>query len=233
MDGPERVHNEIRGLKDGYKRVAETYHKLLELRPVYKNLRLKVCSVYSGYNQECIGELFELLRTDFSKLDRVVFSVAHGTVNRTVNSEDTMNFHWKKYFEFCENLKKEPLLKKDLYSVFTTALRFVKTDFLKEVLRTKNMYKYCGAGRKVLVVDEGGQVYPCEQLWHKVGDLRQVNYDLNEVLRSYEMTEFHKKMTKEKCSCHWGLALSNALLYEFKYYPKILLNMMSLYAKKN
>jgi len=224
IDGPEEIHNEIRGLKDGFSKVRETYKGLVRLKSKYKNLRVKACVVYSHYNQEHIEELFSVLDRDFKELDRVVFSVVHGSVSNA----EALQFDWERYFKICDKIRATSSVKsiRDFHSIFTVALRIAKNDFLKEVLRTKDMYKKCGAGKKVVVINETGRVFPCEPLWLPVGDLRNNGYDIGQVLDSDEMKEFKKRIEEERCTCHWGLPMSNSLLYNPKYYPKILIEML-------
>ncbi len=223
MDGPEEIHNEIRGLKDGFSRVRETYKGLIALRKKYNNLKVKACVVYSHYNQDSIEELFDILGRDFKDLDRVVFSVVHGSVSNT----EAFSFDWNRYFKICDRIRHGSTVKSigDFHSIFTIALRMVKNDFLKEVLRTKDMYRKCGTGKRVIVVNETGAVFPCEPLWHSIGELRNNNYDMGQILNSKEIKNFYRKIVKEKCNCHWGLPLSNTLIYKPRYYPKILFEM--------
>lgn len=229
IDGPEEVHNEIRGLKDGFSKIREAYKGLVALRSKYKNLRVKACVVYSHYNQDHMEELFDILDKDFKDLDRIVFSVVHGSVS----NKEAFDFDWDKYFKICGKIRQTVVAKSitDFHSIFTIALRIAKNDFLKEVLETKDMYKKCGAGKKVIVVNETGEVFPCEPLWHSVGNLRSSNYDLDRILNSPEMRKFNEKIIKEKCNCHWGLPLSNTLIYKPKYYPKILFEMLKIIAR--
>lgn len=229
IDGPEEVHNRIRGLKDGFKRVKETYKGLASLKGKYKNLRIKSCVVYSHYNQEYIEELFDILDRDFKDLDRVVFSVAHGSVSNT----EALQFDWDRYFAICEKIRKNSTVRdiRDLHSVFTVALRMAKNDFLKEVLKTKDMYKECKAGKGVIVINETGKVFPCEPLWHSVGDLRANDYNLNRIMNSGAMKDFTKKIIREKCNCHWGIPLSNGLIYKTGHYPKIMYDMFRIAAR--
>jgi MoaA/NifB/PqqE/SkfB family radical SAM enzyme len=229
IDGPEAIHNEIRGLKDGFSRVKETYMALLRLKPRYKNLRVKACVVYSHYNQEYIEELFAILGRDFKGLDRVVFSVVHGSVSDPEASE----FDWDKYFAVCRKIEQSAIVKNisDLHSIFTIALRLSKNDLLKKVLETKDMYKRCRAGKRVIVINETGEVMPCEQLWESVGNLRKNGYDIARILNSPRMQVFSKKIMSQKCNCHWGLPLSNALLYMPEYYPKILADMAGIFVR--
>lgn len=229
VDGPEKVHNEIRGLKNGFTKMRETYKGLITLRNKYKNLRVKVCIVYSHYNQGHIEELFSILDKDFKDLDRVVFSVVHGSVT----NNEAFSFDWNEYFRICDKIRKTSVVDNisDFHSLFTIALRMVKNDFLKEVLKDKDMYKKCGAGKKVIVVNETGDVFPCEPLWRSVGGLRDNNYNISQIMNSRNMKNFNEQITQEGCNCHWGLPLSNTLIYRPKYYPKILFEMVRINAR--
>lgn len=226
IDGPEKIHNEIRGLQNGFSRVKEAYKGLVTLKSRYKNLRIKACVVYSHYNQEHIEELFSILDRDFKELDRVVFSVVHGSVSNT----EALEFDWDRYFKICDRIRDTSIVDsiKDFHSIFTIALRIAKNDFLKKTLITKDMYKRCRAGKKVIVINENGKVFPCEPLWHEVGNLRNNGYDIEQVLNSKEMKAYQEKIKNERCSCHWGLPMSNSIIYNPKYYPKILKEMVKI-----
>lgn len=228
VDGPEDVHDEIRGLKGSYHNMRETYKGLVALRKKHQNLRVKGCIVYSHYNQDRMEELFDIMKKDFGGFDRVVFSVVHGTAD-----EKAYSFSWDKYFKLCDNIRKTVTVNsiRDFHSTFTIALRIAKNELLKEILKTKDVYKLCGAGRKVVAIGETGDVFPCEALWRSVGNLREHNYDLGEILKSDEMKEFQKRIVEDRCTCHWGLVLSNALIYKPSYYPMILSEMMKIVAR--
>ncbi len=219
IDGPEAVHDGIRQVQGGFRRMFETYHGLLELRKRFSNLRLKACVVYSAYNQDSMPELFDLIERDMSGIDRLVFSVAHGTPA----NQKAFDFDWDKYFAFCDRLRGSPLMQggRDLHSVLTQALRVVKNAFLKDILRTKDMYRYCGAGTSVVAVSETGDVFPCEPLWTPVANLRKYGYDLWAVLRSQEMKDFQKDIRRKRCHCHWGLPMTNAILFSPRFYPRV------------
>ena len=44
----------------------------------------------------------------------------------------------------------------------------------------------CFGGRKLLVVDDIGDVWPCEILKDKFGNLRDHDFDINKLLEKYE-----------------------------------------------
>jgi len=229
IDGPEEVHNRIRGLKDGFKKMEATYKGLVDLKKVYKNLRVKACIVYSHYNQDHVEELLDILYQDFKDLDRVVFSVAHGSVF----NKEVFDFDWEKYFKICGRIRGSVTVNsiREFHSLFTVALRIAKNDLLKDVLKKRNMYQRCQAGRRVIVINETGEVFPCEPLWHSVGNLRENGYDINKILKSDSMKRFRENIVKEKCNCHWGLPLSNNLIYKPGYYPRIMFEMAKIIAR--
>jgi len=224
LDGPEHIHDEIRGLKGSFENLKETYKNLLPLRRKYRNLKIKICTVYSHYNQEYMLDFFDIIKRDFSEINRLVLSVVHGSVNNL----EAFDFDWNKYFQLCEYVEEYIALRnnRDLHSLFTRTLRKKKNDFLKTVLEKQDMYKKCQAGRKVIIINEVGDVFPCEPLWSKVGNLRENGYRLDSILNSSQMSNFQREKNENKCSCHWGLPMSNNILYSPKYYLPILINIL-------
>ena len=58
----------------------------------------------------------------------------------------------------------------------------------------------CSAGALSLVLDETGTVYPCETLWRSVGNLRELDYDMQRVLAGDELRRFRKSI-RGGCRC--------------------------------
>ncbi len=224
LDGPEAIHDEIRGLKGSFKHLKETYSKLILLKKKYKNLKIKICTVYSHYNQRHILKLFDIVKRDFNEIDRLVFSAVHGSVI----DKKASNFNWGIYFQLCEIAEKyfSKNDAKDFHSLFTQAVRKRKNIFLKEVLENHDMYKKCNAGKKVVVINEVGDVFPCEPLWSKIGNLRNNSYNINNILNSEEMEHFLKLKANNGCDCYWGLPMSNNILYSPKNYLPILFDII-------
>ncbi len=228
LDGPESIHDEIRGIKGSFNKVKETYNRLLVLRKKYKNLRIKICTVYSHYNQNYIFELSDIINKYFNNIDRFVFSVVHGSAHNL----KSFDINWEIYFWLCSHLDKHIIVhnKRDFHSLFTRALRKHKNNVLRDVIDKNNMYKKCNAGKRVIVINEIGDVMPCEPLWYKIGNLRENGYCINSILNSDAMNTFLKNRNSDSCkSCNWGLPMSNNLLYSPKHYASIIKEMVKGY----
>ena len=84
----------------------------------------------------------------------------------------------------------------------------------------------CVAGQKMLVIGEEGDVYPCEMLSKKMGNLRNYSLNIKKLLKNKEAIQTRQFIVKSKCFCDWGCATQNIILFNFKTYPKLLLGLL-------
>ncbi len=220
LDGTPEIHNEIRGVKDGYDKLFKTYQEALGLRERYKNLKVKIVTTYSSYNEGKMRDIIEFIKKDFGQADRIVLSVVHGDVK----NKEAYNIDWNKYFYFCKdiedyNSRKD---KKDLYSIFLDSAREVKNGLLRKIIIKKNANKYCEAGKRIIVINENGEVFPCEPLWQSLGNIKDYDYDLSKIISNDKAVAFNRRFIKGTCTCNWGCAISNSLLYNPVYCIKVL-----------
>lgn len=220
LDGTPEIHNEIRGVKDGYNKLFKTYEEALRLRKRYKNLKVKIVITYSSYNESRMEDIIEFIKKDFNQANRVVLSVVHGDVK----NKEAYNIDWDKYFYFCKNIEgyNSRKNKKDLYSTLLDSARQVKDALLRKIIIKKNANKYCGAGKRIIVINENGEVFPCEPLWQSLGNIKGYDYDLSKIISNDRAVAFDRRFVKGNCTCNWGCAISNSLLYNPVYFIKIL-----------
>lgn len=61
LDGPEKIHNLIRGNNKSYKSVIETYYLLENLKGRCANLDIQLCGVFSSYNKNHLAETYKFV----------------------------------------------------------------------------------------------------------------------------------------------------------------------------
>jgi len=90
--------------------------------------------------------------------------------------------------------------------------------------RLKTQTIPCQAGRKLVVLYENGDLFPCELLSsdHKFGNVRDVDYDMSRLLFSEKGTTIKDGIKAKQCHCTWENAINISLLFDVRSYPRIL-----------
>ncbi len=61
IDGPARIHDDIRGIKNNFEIAMNGMKKLIELEKIHHNLTVKVNTTFSKFNQNNLCELIDIL----------------------------------------------------------------------------------------------------------------------------------------------------------------------------
>ncbi|MAG47623.1 hypothetical protein CL617_03380 [archaeon] len=220
IDGPEKMHDEIRGMKGSYKRCIEAIKQLKELRHEYENFDITVSTTISRRNLGVIDELVK----DIEKL-----GVFHGL--QFVRSAALQSFDIDKNIlsdfdpsdeiltvEEMETLAKyinnqnknvNPLLKKTISVV---------NEYFIRVSKEKKRFMNCTAGKVDCVIYTDGGVSVCE-FTKPFANLKDFDYDFYKLWKSKKADDRRKQT--DCCSCTHQCNLMNSLRYDKKSINKI------------
>ena len=95
------------------------------------------------------------------------------------------------------------------YVDFMNIMRDQVHEITVKTLRDKKMVIPCKSGEKLLVIYDNGDVFPCELLDEKMGNIRDFDYDLNAILELKESKQIVEKIVKDECHCTWECANNN------------------------
>lgn len=161
LDGIGEVHDRIRGIDGGFKKVVDTLGQLKKLG--YKNVR--VAFTAQKENVKHLGAVYDLSR-------QLGFQFTTAVVQ---NSEF--------YFSTSENQQVDPaelerelkyVMKKELFSLHPK--RWLRAYFYSGVLRYNEAGERalgCRAGRDSMFIDPEGRVYPCLTLEKEMGNINE------------------------------------------------------------
>ena len=80
----------------------------------------------------------------------------------------------------------------------------------------------CEAGKHLVVLDERGEVFPCETIWESVGNLREHEYQMGKILAGPTYEAFRKKyLGPSACNCTWSCAAMTAVSVTPRRYPQL------------
>jgi MoaA/NifB/PqqE/SkfB family radical SAM enzyme len=218
LDGLEKDHDYIRGIKGNFSKFVKTAKLLSDLKKENSRFAVSVNTVFSSYNQDKIEKIYSFVNKKL-KLPFNVTLVRGDTKERIASKVNV-----SKYLEFEKKIKadrKNAIDSNFTGSSFKRALDEIVPEVVYETKTKNEMVLPCVAGRKSIVLYEEGDLYPCELLNKSFGNVRKYNYDIPKMLKTKKAKEILSFIKNRKCSCTWECIVPLNIIYSPKKYPKI------------
>lgn len=228
LDGLGHDHDTIRGVPGNFDKVVETYDKVLELKENVADFEIQFNTTVTAFNKDKIEEISDYIDKRFSKAIHNACLV-RGTAVRDESSRDVPLERYREIRDYIEN--KISSRKGGNYK-FSKVIRSMKLVCRDEVIKREETgirTTPCSAGKKMVVIDDEGNVFPCELLWDRFtyGNLRDVDYDIRKLLSTDNASNIRNFIDAKKCSCTFENALQNSIIYNKEYYPALIKKMIS------
>lgn len=227
LDGIGQLHDEIRGVKSNFDSFLETYHKLHQMRSKYNNFDIDVATVLSSFNKNKIGEIINFVENEL-QIDNHVLALARGNTRlpeaKGYSIEDAENSI--RLFE--ERALRNPYQRNDSGRDIIKALKLTMRDVVLKTAKKKQAVIPCLAGRKLIMIDDVGNLYPCELLNKKLANLREINFDMRKALFSNEANRIKKWIIQTKCFCTFECAMQASVAFNLRLIPRIFLKLLKI-----
>ena len=188
IDGPPRMHDRLRGVPGAFNRAIATVEALQEAG--FRNLRLAFTATRT--NLQCFGEVYDLARrlgTQFT------CAIEHGSSHY---------FHTDRPNEPLPEeelrLQLEPIIENELWSL--SPKRWGRAYFMKglyDFATGRERPLPCRAGRDFFFMDPQGDIYTCNAMPFRMGNL--ATQSLDEIFRSPEGQEALEKAARCQAGC--------------------------------
>jgi radical SAM protein with 4Fe4S-binding SPASM domain len=221
LDGLGPDHDMLRNTPGSFERTLETYRLLAELIDDYPQFELGVNTVFCSENQDRMDAIIDFV-AGLAKVTTHTLSLIRGDL---VNGQ-YKNVDHEKYRRAIERLAK------DLRggSARTYRFRGGRLKAAQDILQRRLIYRTvqeqrrvipCYAGRLNLVLRENGDVYPCEILQERFGNVRDHDHDLRKVMRSEEARKIIASIGASKCRCTHECYFMTNTLFNPRLYPAL------------
>ena len=224
IDHIDEKHDESRRVKGLYAKAIESFRRLAEIREQHPNLKLKISIVYLDSNKDELEMIAERIRSDF-KCDRIQLTYPHKVLPTEGEPSLEAREDIERYKREASRLAMTAPVRRftDLHTIGVRSVKKVYHDLLDEaVAGVRPTGSYCGVGKLLVVINEKGDVFPCEPLWQAVGNLREVDYDMNTILESPAYTAFKRKYLESGgCNCTWSCAMNTYISVTPRFFPKM------------
>jgi radical SAM protein with 4Fe4S-binding SPASM domain len=224
LDGPENVHDKMRGVKGGYQKTLKTCKTLGGLLDRYTNFELGINTVFCQANQDYVEDTIDLVSTmDHVKTHTV--SLVRGEVDQ----EDLKEVDLQKYKKIIEKL--ESNLKKKLASTYRfkgaklkAAQDILQRRLILEAAQSNMRHTPCYAGRLNLVLTENGDLYPCEDFSAKMkfANIRDFDYSTLKTLNTDRSKDILAMIDEKGCCCTHECYFMTNILFNPAMYPALL-----------
>jgi MoaA/NifB/PqqE/SkfB family radical SAM enzyme len=210
IDGPRAVHDHVRDQPGAFDRTVEVTRALVALKRRHANLGVVANFTFQAANQHVWRETFELLRDEVG-----VDTVNVGLVRGRTKEPGARAVDLAAYRAAQAHL----LATDNGRGYFPAPLRALSR--LKERVQVDTIARVavgappadhrCLAGRVFGVITETGDLYPCELLDRRLGNLRDVGMDYLALWRSEEARRIAEYIDRRECLCTYECAMGASI----------------------
>ena len=231
IDGIGKDHNAIRmdkqvvGGDNSFEKAIKTIEHLKELKKIYQRINIGIIITFTNENQK---KFKDILKEIYSMInpDNISINLVRGDPKQKVNHDLDLNLYQEavKYRDSLFYEKKMSGHSKFEGNRLATAGRILLNELVYKTYESNKYITPCYAGNLSGVMYPEGDVYPCEILdeSHKIGNIRDFHLDFKKLWLSNKAKKEVEFIRKTKCFCtHECFNIVN-ILFNPKYYPKVL-----------
>ena len=230
LEGLGADHDRVRGLPGAFDRTVETIRQVVKLKERLPNLSVGVVTTFNAKTQHSLQAISELVLREL-KADDHTITLIRGDVKEPRLKELDISLYEKFFRDKREALKLDGS-ERSLLGCIITARELVASGVIAKVHKEGKRIIPCYGGRLTAILRENGDVYPCEMLSNRMGNIRDFNYNFPRLWSSRQAEEVRDFIDKTKCACTYECVLTPNLLFNVRNYPALLKEVLGLKLKR-
>ena len=214
LDGFREVHDRVRNRVGSFEEAVKTIHALEPLRKRFPHLMVYVSTTLTKYNKADILPFIDFVRNEVP-VDAHYLGYIRGIPMEQEAKEVTLD----EYRQATRHLQNSWNMKNPFFNILNLTNNLMLS--VNQRIIEKNEYVMpCVAGEKMLTITEEGFVKPCEVLEqigispYIMGNLRDHDYDLYQVLGTPAAREIRRKILDDRCFCTFECANQASIAFK-------------------
>lgn len=221
LDGVGAAHDALRGTSGGFDKLMQTYRLLAGLLDGHPNFELGINTVFCSGNQDSMDEIIDFVQ-GLEHVRTHTISLARGELADASHKAVDHAKYERAIARLAANLRER---KAPTYAFRGARLKAAQ-DILQRRLIHRTLLEHrrqipCYAGRINLVLNETGEVYPCETRSESFGNVRAHGYDLHSVLRTAAARATLGSIGRGECHCTHECYFITNILFNPRCYPAL------------
>jgi len=222
LDGLYDRHDKVRNTPGSFEKTMQTYELLKGLLIKYPRFELGINTVFCSENQDEMEGIINFVKGMGSIKTHTISLIRGNLADRNFRQVDQ-----NKYWTAIDRL--EAGLKDRTSEIYR--FRGAKIKAAQDILQRRLIHQTateqkrlipCYAGSLNLVMHENGDIFPCEILSGKMGNIREAGYDINKVLESATAKEILNSIRNNECFCTHECYFITNILFNPRLYPALL-----------
>ncbi len=203
IDGIGEKHDEIRGVKGNFRCLLKTIEGLKKLEEKYDNFHLELGTVISNFNIDDLDEIEDFVHSlGVESYRNEVAECRTEFFNLKDPITPPADVYQRLIRDFSRKVE-ENIGKKKRLARTTEAMRIVYYDLAGKILKENRQVIPCYAGISNVHINYDGGVWPCCVLGYEkqMGNLREYDYDFQQLWHSDEAEVVRKYILGKNCAC--------------------------------
>ncbi len=222
IDGPEEVHDCLRGVKGTYQRVMETLEELTRITSQHSRLHVSIKYTIMPENWKYIRETFDIAQSmgfGFTAKPYLLSGIL-GNTSDVQFSPEQIGCIEKQIKEIDESIRNQSTRP---FKLWRSISRHADRVFHRELIRYLQNYYLEGETRGLYPCDSSfisvmihcdGKIYSCPKLMKPMGDLRE--HTLESIWESVQSRDVRRFIKSGACACFSQCDLMPSLLLRRK-----------------
>jgi len=220
IDDIDAIHDEIRGVAGSFQHAKTTIEKLAALKHHDPQMSVEIASVISSANLSTFSNIYPQLLNSLP-VDLVNICLLRGDSRETAYKNVPLE-QYESIIRFKNQYLNTYYPKNNLLARGQKALNQLTNLISIENLRQKTQVVPCRAGSKGIEISSTGEVFPCEMLDKTFGNLRDHNFNIDEMLHSQPGKEIRRFIKGKNCYCSFECMIPLSIIYSPRHYPRLL-----------
>lgn len=205
LDGPQKTHDFIRGVPGNWKKSLETFKRLKKLESLHRNFKVLFGYTISPFNVGKFEETVKAVKSYFPSVSQKDFHINLFQLSEVyyhINPENIRNVNLVKFSKAATQEIKRMLPSRRRLGI----VEFVEKKYMHlgiKYLKNFNTPITCNVYNLSAFIDPYGNVYPCSIFNKRLGNLRERDYNLLEILTSEKSLTVRKLIKEKKCPQCW------------------------------
>jgi len=233
IDGVGAMHDYVRGYPGNFKLLEKTIDVLLAIRKENPRLHVDLGTVISNLNLHHLDEIEDWVHA------RGIESYRHEVAEQRAefhNLGDPITPPAEIYASLTERFRNKILRNirgKAFLTRTTEAVRVVYYDIAVQILQERRQVTPCYGGISNIHMNFNGEIWPCCVLGgdQPMGNVREMDYDIQAVLRSSQAAGARKYIADGNCACPLANQWLNNVLLTPRHMLKVLYTLFFLFPR--